>query len=60
MSGRLAFSVNIEWGDFHFEGKIGSHRIEGIFTAPWARTPEHVELEVRSPKAAFEPDAECR
>jgi hypothetical protein len=61
MSGRLAFSVHTEGGDFHFKGEIGSHRIQGILMVPWEGSPpEHVELEVRSRKAAFEPDAECR
>jgi hypothetical protein len=60
MSGRLAFSVHIDGGDFLFKGKIGPQRIEGIFTVPWTDIPEHVELEVRSRKVAFEPDAECR
>jgi hypothetical protein len=60
MSGRLAFSVHIEGCDFLFKGKIGPQRIEGIFTVPWTGAPQHVELEVRSPKAAFEPGTECQ
>jgi hypothetical protein len=51
MSGSLAVSVHIEWRDFHFKGKIGSHRIQGIFTVPWEGSPpEYVEIEVRSRK----------
>jgi hypothetical protein len=60
MSGRLTFSVDIEGGGFLFKGKIGPQRIEGIFAVPWTGTPEHVELELRSRKVAFEPDTECR
>lgn len=61
VSGRLAFSVHAEGGgDFHFKGRIGPQRIEGIFTTPWKGSPEHVELEVQPSKVAFGPDTECR
>lgn len=61
MSGRLAFSVHAEdVGDFHFKGRIGPQRIEGIFTTPWRGSPEHVELEAQSSKVAFGPHTECR
>jgi hypothetical protein len=61
VSGRLAFSVHVEGeGDFHFKGRIGPQRIEGIFTTPWKGSSEHVQLEVQSSKLAFGPDTECR
>ena len=58
-SGRLAFSVHIEYGDFHFIGKIEPDRLEGTISSPWETSSEHLQLKVRSRKIAYEPTAEC-
>lgn len=63
-SGRVAFSASIEWNegerrDVQFEGKFGPDRMAGTFVAPWNKTPAHVELKLRSRKAAFEPSIKC-
>lgn len=64
-SGRVAFSASIEWDkgewrDIRFEGKLGPDRMAGTFEVPWDETPKHVELKLRSRKAAFEPILNCR
>lgn len=64
-SGRLAFSVSIEWDegttrDIQFDGKFTIDRMTGTFAVPWHTARKAVELKVRSRKAAFEPTTTCQ
>jgi hypothetical protein len=59
-SGRLAFLVHIEYGDFHFSGKIESDRLEGTISSPWEAGSKRLQLKVRPRQNAYEPTAKCR
>jgi hypothetical protein len=58
-SGRLAFLVHIEDGDFHFIGKVKLDQLEGTISSPFEDGSQRLQLKVRSRQNAYEPTAEC-
>ena len=59
-SGRLAFLVHIEDGDFHFIGKVKLDQLEGTISSPFEDGSQRLQLKVRSRQNAYEPTAECQ
>ena len=59
-SGRLAFLVHIEDGDFRFIGKIKTDQLEGTISSPFEDGSQRLQLKVRPRQNAYEPTAECR
>jgi hypothetical protein len=59
-SGRLAFHVHLEYGDFHFIGKIKTDHLEGTISSPFEDGSRPLQLKALPRQNAFEPTAECQ